>query len=105
MRINRKAYKDTTNAALKTSVEGPLINVLAYIEELFVSFDFKGFHASSVVEGKLSMVMGGDMVEGVLKYDYKCEGSILHPIEPCALACCWAWLLPRPCGLRAFRVF
>ena len=67
MRITRKAYKDTMNAALKTSVEGPLINVLAYIEELFVSFDFKGTHASSAVEGKLSMVMGGDMVEGVLK--------------------------------------
>ena len=67
MRIVRKAYKDTMNAALKTSVEGPLINVLAYIEELFVSFDFKGTHASSAVEGKLSMVLG---CEGVLKYDY-----------------------------------
>ena len=40
MRITRKAYKDTMNAALKSSVEGPLINVLAHIEELFVSFDF-----------------------------------------------------------------
>ena len=62
MRITRKAYKDTMNGALKTSVEGPLINVLAYIEDLFVSFDFKGTHASSAVEEKLSMVMGGDMV-------------------------------------------
>ena len=69
MRITRKAYKDSMNAALKTSVEGPLINVLAYIEELFVSFDFQGTHASSAVEGKLFMVMGGHMVEGVLKYD------------------------------------
>ena len=74
VRIIKKAYKDTMNAALKTSVEGPLINVLAYIEELFVSFDFEGTHASSAVEGKLSMVIGGDMVEVVLKYDYKCEG-------------------------------
>ena len=32
-----------------------------------MSFDFKGTHASSAVEGKLSMVMGGDMVEGVLR--------------------------------------
>ena len=38
------------NTALKTSVQGPLINVLAYIEEPFVSFDFKGTHASSAVE-------------------------------------------------------
>ena len=70
----KKTYKDTMNAALKTSVEGPLTNVLAYIEEPFVSFDFKRTHASSAVEGKQSMVMGGDMVEVVLKYDYKCEG-------------------------------
>ena len=75
MRITRKAYKDTMNAALKTSVEGPLINLLAYIEELFVSLDFKGTHASSAVEGKLSMVMGGDMVESVLKYDYNSSSS------------------------------
>ena len=65
--IIKKAYKDTMSAALKTSVEGPLINILAYIEELFVSFDFKGTHVSSAVEGKLSMVMGGDMVGVVLK--------------------------------------
>ena len=75
MRITRKAYKDTINAALKTSVEGPLINVLAYIEEPFVSFNFEGTHASSAVEGKLSMVMGGNMVEGVLKYDYNSSSS------------------------------
>ena len=75
MRVTRKAYKNTMNAALKTSIEGPLINVLAYIEEPFVSFDFKGTHASSAVEGKLSMVMGGDMVEGVLKYDYNSSSS------------------------------
>ena len=75
MRITRKAYKDTMNAALKTSVEGPLINALACIEGLFVSFDFKGSHASSTVEGKLSMVMGGDMVEGVSKYDYNSSSS------------------------------
>ena len=105
MRITRKAYKDTMNAVLKTSIEGPLITVLAYIEEPFVSFDFKGTHASSAVEEKLSMVMGGDMVEGVLKYDYKCKGFILLSIEPCTLPCCWAWLLVRPCGLRAFGVF
>ena len=105
MRITRKAYKDSMNAVLKTSVEGPLINVLAYIEELFVSFDFKGTHASSAVEGNLSMVMGGDMVEGVLRYNYKCEAFMLLSIEPCALPCCWAWLLLRPCGLRAIGVF
>ena len=78
-RITRKAYKDTMNAALKTSVEGPLINVLAYIEELFVSFDFKGTHASSAVEGKLSMAMGGDMVERILKYDYNSSSSSHAP--------------------------
>ena len=79
VRITRKVHKDTMNAALKTSFEGPLINVLAYIEELFVSFDFKGTHASSAVEGKLSMVMGGDMVEGVLKYDYNLSSSSHAP--------------------------
>ena len=75
MRITRKAYKDTMNAALETSVEGPLINVLSYIEDLLVSFDCKGTHTSSDVKGKLSMVMDGDMVEGVLKYDYNSASS------------------------------
>ena len=79
MRITRKTYKDIMNAALKTSVQGPLINVLAYIEEPFVSFDFKGTHASSAVEGRLSMVMGGDMVEGVLKYHYNSSSSSHAP--------------------------
>ena len=75
MRFIEKAYKDTMKAALKTSVEGPLINVLAYMEELLVSFDFKGTHASSAVEGKLSMVIGGDIVEGVLKDDNNSSSS------------------------------
>ena len=70
-----------------------------------MSLDFMGTHASSGLEGKLSMVIGDDMVEGVLKYDHKCEGFILLSIEPCALPCCWAWLLLRPCGLRAFGAF
>ena len=79
MRITRKAYKDTMNAALRISVGGPLINLLASIEELFVFFDFKGTHASSAIEGKLSMVMGGDMVESVLKYDYNSSSSSHAP--------------------------
>ena len=79
MRFTRKAYKDTMNAALGTSVEGPLINLLAYIEELLVSFDFKGTHASSAVEEKLSMVIGGDMVESVLKYEYNSSSSSHAP--------------------------
>ena len=80
MRITGKAYKDTTNAALQTSVEGPLINLLAHIEELFVSFDFKGTHASSAVEAKLSMVMGGDMVESVR------STTTIHPPQAMRLA-------------------
>ena len=74
MEIIKKAYKDTMETALKTSLDGPLINVVAYIEELFVSFAFRGTHASSAVGGKLSIIMGGDMFEVVLKYNYKCEG-------------------------------
>ena len=93
VRIIKKAYKDTMNTAFETSVEGPLIDALAYIEELFLFFDFKGTHVSSSVEGKLSLVMGGNMVEVVLKYDYKCEGLTLLSTEPCAVPCCWAWLL------------
>ena len=62
------------NTASETSDEGPLINVLAYNEGPFVSLDFKGTHASSAVERKLSMVMGGEMVQFVLMYDYNCEG-------------------------------
>ena len=69
LRKTKTTYKDTMNAELKTSIESPLTNVLAYIGDLFVSFDFKGTHASSAVEGKLSMVIGGDMVEVVLKYN------------------------------------
>ncbi len=48
----------TVNAALKTAAEGPLKGILGYTEEELVSTDFKGNPLSSIVDSKLTKVIG-----------------------------------------------
>ena len=48
----------TVNAALKSAAEGPLKGILGYTEEELVSTDFKGNPLSSIVDSKLTKVIG-----------------------------------------------
>ncbi len=46
------------NAALKAAAEGPLKGILGYTDEELVSSDFKGNPLSSIVDSKLTKVIG-----------------------------------------------
>jgi glyceraldehyde 3-phosphate dehydrogenase len=46
------------NAALKTAAEGPLKGILGYTDEELVSSDFKGNPLSSILDSKLTKVIG-----------------------------------------------
>jgi glyceraldehyde 3-phosphate dehydrogenase len=48
----------TVNAALKTAADGPLKPYLGYTDEELVSSDFKGNPLSSIVDSKLTKVIG-----------------------------------------------
>ncbi|MEI9977473.1 MAG: type I glyceraldehyde-3-phosphate dehydrogenase [Edaphobacter sp.] len=48
----------SVNAALKAAAEGPLKNYLGYTDEELVSSDFKGNPLSSIVDSKLTKVIG-----------------------------------------------
>jgi glyceraldehyde 3-phosphate dehydrogenase len=65
--------KDTTaeevNAALKKASEGKLKGILGYTEEPLVSTDFLGDSRSSIVDGQMTKVLGGNMVKVLSWYD------------------------------------
>ena len=65
------------NAALKAASEGALKGILGYTEEELVSMDFKGDTRSSIVDSKLTTVLGGKFVKACSWYDnewgYSCR--------------------------------
>ncbi|SRR5579875_2616408 len=69
------------NAALKAAAEGPMKGILGYTEEELVSMDFKGDERSSIVDSKLTTVLGGRFVKACSWYDnewgYSCRVSDL----------------------------
>ncbi len=64
---------DTTdaevNAALKAAAEGPLKGILAYTEDPVVSTDMLKNPNSSIIDGQLSKVIGGNLLKVVALYD------------------------------------
>ena len=76
--VEKKTTKDEVNAALKKATEsGPLKGYLAYEEEELVSADFKGNPYSSIVDAKMTLVVGGNCVKVISWYDnewgYSCR--------------------------------
>ena len=73
--------KDTTvaevNAALKKAADGELKGILGYTEDPLVSTDFMGDARSSIVDGQMTKVLGGNMVKVLTWYDnewgYSCR--------------------------------
>jgi len=65
--------KETTTeeilAALKAASQNELKGILEVCEEPLVSIDFKGTHASSVVDAGSTMVIGGNLAKIVTWYD------------------------------------
>ena len=76
--VEKKTTKEEVNAALKQASEsGSLKGYLGYEEEELVSCDFKGDARSSIVDAKMTLVVGGTLVKVISWYDnewgYSCR--------------------------------
>ena len=76
--VEKKTTKEEVNAALKQASEsGPLKGYLGYEEQELVSCDFKGDARSSIVDAKMTLVVGGNLVKIISWYDnewgYSCR--------------------------------
>jgi glyceraldehyde 3-phosphate dehydrogenase len=76
--VEKSTTRDEVNAALKKATEaGPLKGYLSYEEEELVSADFKGNPYSSIVDAKMTLVVGGTCVKVISWYDnewgYSCR--------------------------------
>ncbi len=67
--VRKEASKEAVNEAFKQAAAGPLKGILDYTEEPLVSSDFRGDSHSSIVDGLLTMALGGSMVKVVAWYD------------------------------------
>lgn len=69
--LEKDVTVDEVNAALKAAAEGPMVGILAYVEDPIVSVDIVGDNHSSLFDSKLTMVLGGEgnMVKCVSWYD------------------------------------
>jgi glyceraldehyde 3-phosphate dehydrogenase len=56
-------------ALLEGATNGPMKNVMDYVEEPLVSIDYKGNPASSSIDASLCQVLGGTLVKVVTWYD------------------------------------
>ncbi|MCB0191415.1 MAG: type I glyceraldehyde-3-phosphate dehydrogenase [Anaerolineae bacterium] len=81
--------KDTSTEELKAALKegatnGPMKNVMDYVEEPLVSIDFKGNPASSSVDAEFCQAIGGNLVKVVTWYDnewgYSCRTADLADI-------------------------
>jgi glyceraldehyde 3-phosphate dehydrogenase len=76
--VEKTTTKEEVNAALrKASEAGPLKGYLSYEEEELVSADFKGNPFSSIVDAKMTLVVGGTLLKVISWYDnewgYSCR--------------------------------
>ena len=67
--LSNPATVEEINAAMKEASEGELKGILGYTEEPLVSIDFNHCPLSSIVDGKNTKVLGGNMVKVFSWYD------------------------------------
>src|SRR3989449_1764671 len=66
--VRKETTKEAVNEAFKQAAAGALNGILEYTDEPLVSMDFRGDSHSSIIDGLLTMVEGGNMVK-VLAWD------------------------------------
>jgi glyceraldehyde 3-phosphate dehydrogenase len=75
--LTKSASVEAVNSALCEAANGQMKGILAFSEEPLVSSDFKGNPASSIVDGPLTIAIGGNMVKVMAWYDnewgYSCR--------------------------------
>ncbi len=74
--VKKETTREEVNAILKNDAQGPLKEYVRYTDEELVSADFKGSPYSSIIDSKLTQVMG-DLVQICAWYDnewgYSCR--------------------------------
>jgi glyceraldehyde 3-phosphate dehydrogenase len=83
--VEKETTTEELRAALKEgATNGPMKDVMDYVEEPLVSIDYKGNPNSCSVDAPLCMVLGGNMVKVVAWYDnewgYSCRTADLAHI-------------------------
>jgi len=75
--LKKPATAAEINAELKAAAEGPLKGILAYTDDPVVSTDMLRNPNSSIIDGQLTKVIGGDLAKVVSWYDnewgYSCR--------------------------------
>lgn len=69
VKLTKKTTVDEVNAAMKAAAEGPMKGILKYETDPIVSCDIIGSTYSSILDSKLTMEKGGDMIKVVSWYD------------------------------------
>lgn len=69
VKLNKKTTVDEVNAAMKAAAEGSMKGILKYETDPIVSCDIIGSTYSSILDSKLTMEKGGDMIKVVSWYD------------------------------------
>jgi len=67
--LEKAASVEAINAAFKAASESYLYGILKYTEEPLVSRDYNGENHSAVVDGPLTMSMGGNLAKVIAWYD------------------------------------
>jgi glyceraldehyde 3-phosphate dehydrogenase len=67
--LEQEVTKEQVNAVLKAAAEGEMKGIMAYSEEALVSTDLRGDSHSSIVDGPLTSLVGGNMIKVVAWYD------------------------------------
>jgi glyceraldehyde 3-phosphate dehydrogenase len=67
--LDKDVTRDEVNAAFRAAAEGHMKGILGYSEEPLVSIDLRGDPRSSIVDGQLTNVIGGNLVKVVSWYD------------------------------------
>jgi glyceraldehyde 3-phosphate dehydrogenase len=68
--VEKGTTTEELRAALKdAATNGPMKDIMDYVEEPLVSIDYKGNPASSSIDAEFCQVLGGDLVKVVTWYD------------------------------------
>ncbi|WP_099950400.1 type I glyceraldehyde-3-phosphate dehydrogenase [Ezakiella peruensis] len=77
LELKKTTTVEEVNAALKKASENEMKGILGFSDEELVSIDYQGDRRSSIVDSKLTMMMGDNMVKIVSWYDnewgYSCR--------------------------------
>ncbi len=67
--VEKETSAEAVNAMLKEAANGAMKGILNYTDEPLVSIDYMGDPASSTIDAKSTMVIGGNMVKVLSWYD------------------------------------